>query len=581
MKYVLITGGVVSGLGKGTISSSLGVLLQQRRQEGQQGRQGQSRDCLRVTNIKIDPYLNVDAGTMSPQEHGEVFVLGDGGEVDLDLGAYERFLGTRLSKDHNLTTGKVYKRVLEEERKGKYLGKTVQMVPHVTDTIKEWIARAALIPVDGSKWSPDVCIIELGGTVGDMEGQVFLEALRQLRHEVGTTNFCHVHVSLVPVVVRGGEGQKTKPTQHGYRLLLGAGLVPDMLACRSEQPLMDHVRSKLSSFCQMRAENIFSVHNVPNLYCVPATLMVQGMSQRVLDHFEYGQCVRGGKDWLRSWINVSKMVDNSRLEVVRVGIVHKYSKGSDAYLSVTKALLHACIAHNCRLDLKWIDAESLRDEEDDEKMLSNVDGILVPGGFGIRGAEGKMRAIRWARERQVPFLGICLGFQLAVLEHATNVLGIKNMIHGEFPSLTATRKMDNDDDGKKIEEHPVIVSIETHSQDLGGTMSLGLRKTVLKPNTMSSVIYGFGSRGGCEIRERHRHRYEVNPRFVKLLETKSLMFTGRSVCGRRMTMLEMRDHPFFVATQFHPEFQTSVFRPSPVYTIFIRAIRFVKSKLVN
>ena len=547
MKYVVVTGGVVSGLGKGITSSSVGVLLQA---------------CgLHCTSIKIDPYLNTDAGTMSPYEHGEVFVLADGGEADLDLGNYERFLDSTLTKDHNITTGKVYAQVIGRERKGDYLGKTVQVIPHVTDAIQDWIHRVAHVPVDGSARRPDVCMIELGGTVGDIESMVFLEAMRQYRYRVGNDNFAHIHVSLVPVVGAVGE-PKSKPTQHGVRELRAAGLQPDLIICRSTQPLDRGVISKISQFCMVPPSHVLSVHDVSNIYKVPLLLHEQRVASLVLN------CLRLHRmppddSHLSQWRGIAEHSEQQR-QSIRVGIVGKYTGLSDSYLSVTKSLEHAAMACHVKVDVVWVDSSELEEGTKASKperfaaaweSLLSLDGVLIPGGFGMRGVQGMVAAIRHAREKGVPFLGICLGMQVAVIEYAQHVCGLHDASSAEFDEAA---------------EHAVIVYMpEIDKERMGGTMRLGARTTVLTPHTLASQLYNAAS----SISERHRHRYEVNPEYVQALTDAGLVFSGVDESGVRMECLELSSsaHPFFFACQYHPEFQSRPFRPAPPFFGFVSA----------
>ena len=550
MKYVVVTGGVVSGLGKGITSSSVGVLLQ---------------GCgLRVTSIKIDPYLNTDAGTMSPYEHGEVFVLADGGEADLDLGNYERFLDCHLTKDHNITTGKVYAQVINRERKGDYLGKTVQVVPHITDAIQDWIHRVAHLPAEkGSEARPDVCMIELGGTVGDIESMVFLEALRQYRYRVGGDNFALIHVSLVPVVGAVGE-PKSKPTQHGVRELRAAGLQPDLIICRSTQPLDRNVISKISQFCMVSPSHVISVHDVSNIYKVPLLLHEQRVASLVLDCLHL-HLMPPDDSHLARWRGLAEDGDASQ-QSIRIGIVGKYTGLADSYLSVTKALDHAGMSCHVHVEVVWIDSGELEEsrkaskadkyEAAWEKLLS-LQGILIPGGFGDRGVEGKVAAIRLAREKGIPFLGICLGMQVAVMEFARHVCGIAEATSAEF-----------DPEGAD----PVIVYMpEIDREHLGGTMRLGSRTTQLAPHTLASQLYSHVP----SISERHRHRYEVNPDYTQRLSEAGLVFSGKDETGQRMECIELspasHPHPFFFGCQYHPEFQSRPFRPSPPFLGFVRA----------
>ncbi|CAO2818751.1 unnamed protein product [Amaranthus hypochondriacus] len=545
MKYVLVTGGVVSGLGKGVTASSIGVVL---------------KACgLRVTSIKIDPYLNTDAGTMSPFEHGEVFVLDDGGEVDLDLGNYERFLDVTLTRDNNITTGKIYQSVLERERKGDYLGKTVQVVPHITDAIKEWIQRVANIPVDGKTDPADVCVIELGGTVGDIESMPFIEALRQLSFTVGKENFCLIHVSLIPVLGVVGE-QKTKPTQHSVRELRALGLTPHLLACRSAQPLLDNTKEKLSQFCHVPAENILNIHDVPNIWHVPLLLRNQKAHYAIMRQLKLLDVAAPPN--LEEWTNRAETYDNLT-DSVRIAMVGKYVGLTDSYLSVIKALLHACIACSMKPAIDWIAASDLEDESAKStpeahaeawNTLKNAACVLVPGGFGDRGVGGMILAAKYARENNVPYLGICLGMQISVIEFARSILGWENANSEEF---------------NKEDPNPVIIFMPEGSRThMGNTMRLGSRRTLFQtPHCVTSKLYHNSS----FVDERHRHRYEVNPNLVAKLEEGGLKFVGRDERGERMEILELPDHPYYVGVQFHPEFKSRPGRPSAPFLGLILA----------
>jgi CTP synthase len=457
MKYVLVTGGVVSGLGKGVTASSIGVLL---------------KACgLRVTSIKIDPYLNTDAGTMSPFEHGEVFVLDDGGEVDLDLGNYERFLDIKLTRDNNITTGKIYQAVIDKERRGDYLGKTVQVVPHITNEIQEWIERVAMNPVDGTDKPADVCVIELGGTIGDIESMPFIEALGQFSYRVGPGNFCLVHVSLVPVLNVVGE-QKTKPTQHSVRGLRGLGLMPDILACRSTEPLEENVKLKLSQFCQVPVSNIVNLHDVTNIWHIPLLLRDQRAHEAILNVlglWGVGKVTQEPK--LPEWTNRVSKFDKLK-SPVRIAMVGKYTGIADSYLSVLKALLHASVALDRKLVVDWVpscDLEKSAAKETPEAyekawdLLKGANGVLVPGGFGDRGVQGKILAAKYARENNVPYLGICLGMQIAVIEFARSVMNLCGANSTEFDPATKT---------------PCVIFMpEGSTTHMGATMRLGSRRT--------------------------------------------------------------------------------------------------------
>jgi CTP synthase len=537
MKYVVVSGGVLSGLGKGVTASSIGVLLK--------------AAGLRVTSIKIDPYLNSDAGTMSPFEHGEVFVLDDGGEVDLDLGNYERFLDINLSKDNNLTTGKIYAKVIEAERRGDYLGKTVQVIPHITDAVQDWIEEVASRPADGSGNAPDACIIELGGTVGDIESAPYVEALRQFQFRVGRENVTFVHVSLVPVMGPVGE-QKTKPTQHTVKELRGLGISPDILVCRSSAPLNDETREKLAAFCHVKPQAVMSTHDVPNIYHVPLMLQQQGLCD-ILDV----DCT--ATDLLSRWEKMALHLD-TLTEEVHIAMVGKYTDLSDAYLSVIKSLQHAAMAVDRKLVIDWIEASHLEDGWEASEhtnaweTLWQADGVLVPGGFGDRGIEGKILAAHHARTKQVPYLGICLGLQIATIEFCRNVLGMTGANSTEFE--------DNP-------EHAAVIFMpEISKTHLGGTMRLGSRPTIWQSDgSKIRALYGPGE----TVDERHRHRYEVNPDLIERIEGAGLVFVGKDESGQRCEIFELNDHPYYVGVQFHPEFKSRPGRPSPPFLGLLQA----------
>lgn len=537
MKYVVVSGGVLSGLGKGVTASSIGVLLK--------------AAGLRVTSIKIDPYLNSDAGTMSPFEHGEVFVLDDGGEVDLDLGNYERFLDINLSKDNNLTTGKIYAKVIEAERRGDYLGKTVQVIPHITDAVQDWIEDVAARPADGSDETPDACIIELGGTVGDIESAPYVEALRQFQFRVGRENVTFVHVSLVPVMGPVGE-QKTKPTQHTVKELRGLGITPDILVCRSSAPLNEETRNKLAAFCHVKPEAVMSTHDVPNIYHVPLMLQEQGLCDILgVD------CSATGM--LDEWKAMAYHLD-TLTEEVHIAMVGKYTDLSDAYLSVIKSLQHAAMAVDRKLVIDWIEASHLEEgwgaEEHNTawKALREADGVLVPGGFGDRGVEGKIKAAHYARTENIPYLGICLGLQIATIEFCRNVLGMTGANSTEFE--------DNP-------EHAAVVFMpEISKTHLGGTMRLGSRPTLWQHDGSTiRALYGPGD----AVDERHRHRYEVNPDLIERIEGAGLVFVGKDESGQRCEIFELDDHRYYVGVQFHPEFKSRPGRPSPPFLGLLKA----------
>ncbi|ESO84275.1 hypothetical protein LOTGIDRAFT_205900 [Lottia gigantea] len=540
MKYVLVTGGVISGVGKGVIASSIGTILKS--------------SGIAVTSIKIDPYINIDAGTFSPYEHGEVFVLDDGGEVDLDLGNYERFLDITLHRDNNITTGKVYQDVINKERRGDYLGKTVQVVPHITDSIQEWVIRVAKRPVEGSQ-IPDVCIIELGGTIGDIEGMPFVEAFRQFQFRVKKENFCCVHVSLVPQPKTTGE-QKTKPTQSSVRELRGLGLSPDLVVCRSNTPLIDAVKQKVSLFCHVEPEQVFCVHDVSSLYRVPLLLASQGAKEFFTNRLHLTGFEKSPLRHMAKWKELADRHDRLLKEVTIV-LVGKYTQLEDAYASVIKSLQHSALAISHRLDLKYIEAADLEPSmihEDAQKYhqawkeLVGANGILVPGGFGVRGTEGKILAAQWARTKNVPFLGVCLGLQCAVIEFTRNVLELTDSHSTEFNPNT---------------EHPVVIEMPEHNPgQMGGTMRLGKRKTLFKvKNSLVKKLY----HNKEYVEERHRHRYEVNPTYTEKIEAKGMKFVGRSEDGERMEIMELEGHPYYVGVQYHPEYISRPMKPSPPY----------------
>ena len=521
-KFVFVTGGVMSGLGKGITAASIGRLL--------------ANAGFDVTAVKIDPYLNVDAGTMNPFQHGEVYVLKDGGEVDLDLGNYERFLDTDMTSDHNVTTGKVYREVIEKERAGDYLGKTVQIIPHITDEIKRRVREAAV----GS----DVCIVEVGGTVGDIEGMPYLEALRQFAHEEDSENILFTHVTLIPYS-KNGE-QKTKPTQHSVKELRSIGLQPDVIVGRCEDPLEEKTREKIALFCDVPTGAVFSNPDVPDIYRVPLVVEDEGLDEYMMDHLELaGEALpAGGRD--TAW---RETVTRERDDETSVALVGKYGM-EDAYISVHEALKHAGIATGVDVDRRWVHSEDLAEGHDSQ--LADVDGVVVPGGFGSRGTEGKIEAIRYCRENDVPFLGLCLGFQMAVVEFARNVLGFEGAHSAELDEDTP---------------HPVIDLLpgQRELDDMGGTMRLGAHATDIEPGTLAHDLYGDTS---CT--ERHRHRYEVNLEYIDGLEAAGMVFSG--VSGNRMEILELPDHPYFLGTQFHPEFRSRPTRASPSFVGLMEAV---------
>ncbi|MDI3482271.1 MAG: synthase [Candidatus Methanomethylophilaceae archaeon] len=529
MKFIFVTGGVLSGLGKGITASSIGKLLKCR--------------GLKVSSIKIDPYLNIDAGTMNPFEHGEVYVLDDGGEVDLDLGNYERFLDISLTSDHNITTGKVYQAVIEKERRGDYLGKTVQIIPHITNEIKDRITRVA------RESNADVTIVELGGTVGDIESMPFLEAARQLSVEIGREENCiFVHTTLVPILSSVGE-QKTKPTQHSVKELMALGIKPDVIVGRSPTMLEDNIKSKISLFCDVPQEAVLSAPDARSIYEVPVILEKQKVSDFLVRKLKLKALAK--EIDLSEWqVFLERVLDPHR--EVRISIVGKYTELADSYLSHLEALTHAGAQENCRVNIDFVNSDRLLCE-DPAKIFSNVHGILVPGGFGVRGVEGKMIAAHFAREQGIPFMGICLGFQVATVEIARNVLGLDTANSTEFDPLTL---------------YPVIdlMPEQRNLCSMGATMRLGAQKVIIKEGSLAYSLYK-----SKEIWERHRHRFEVNPEYVERFERAGWHFTGTSEDGERMEIGEFESHPYFLASQFHPEFKSRPGRPSPLHLGLVRA----------
>ncbi|WP_134668955.1 CTP synthase [Halorussus marinus] len=521
-KFIFVTGGVMSGLGKGITAASTGRLL--------------ANAGFDVTAVKIDPYLNVDAGTMNPYQHGEVYVLKDGGEVDLDLGNYERFLDIDMTFDHNVTTGKTYQHVIEKERAGDYLGKTVQIIPHVTDDIKRRIREAA----EGH----DVCIVEVGGTVGDIEGMPFLEALRQFAHEEDEEDFLLTHVTLVPYS-KNGE-QKTKPTQHSVKELRSIGLQPDILVGRCEDELDPSTKEKIALFCDVPTDAVFSNPDVEDIYHVPLMVEEEGLDEYVMERFGLADEAVPAEERDTQWRDLVTQETGGEVDIALVG---KYDL-EDAYLSVNEALKHAGLERGVDVNVLWVDSEKMAD--DDEARLREADGVVVPGGFGSRGTAGKIEAIRYAREHDVPFLGLCLGFQLAVVEYARNVLGLEGAHSAEIDAETP---------------HPVIDLLpeQYDLEDLGGTMRLGAHETEIAPGTLAADVY---SAEACT--ERHRHRYEVNPEYFEDFADTDLVFSGES--GNRMEILELDDHPYFLGTQFHPEFRSRPTRASPPFVGLLDAV---------
>ena len=524
-KYIFITGGVVSGLGKGITAASLGRLLKSR--------------GLKVTAQKLDPYLNVDPGTMNPVQHGEVFVTDDGAETDLDLGHYERFIDESLSQNSNLTSGRVYWKVITDERKGVYGGQTIQIIPHVTNEIKRSIARNA-------DTGADVCLVEIGGTVGDIESQPFLEAIRQFQHDVGHENAILIHVTLIPYLKASGE-MKTKPTQASVKELQGIGIQPDVIVCRSEHPLTTEIKDKIALFCNVPSSHVLQNLDVEYLYEAPLAMEKENLAQVVCESLHL-PCPEPD---LSDWTHMVEALRHPNKEVT-IALVGKYIQLHDAYLSVVEALKHGGIASHANVHLKWVDSE-LVTEENVAEYLSDVDGVLVPGGFGNRGIEGMITAIRYARENKIPFLGLCLGMQLTIVEYARNVLGYHDAHSIEMNPNTM---------------HPVIALMPDQDgiEDIGGTLRLGAYPCVLADGSKAQELYG-----EKEISERHRHRYEVNNDFRKALTENGMVLSGVSPDGRIVEMVELSDHPFYIATQAHPEFKSRPNRPHPLFRGLIAA----------
>jgi len=524
-KYVFITGGVLSSLGKGLSAAALGALLESR--------------GIRITNVKMDPYINVDPGTMSPYQHGEVFVTDDGAETDLDLGHYERFTSVRMTQTNNFTTGSIYKSVIERERRGEYLGRTVQVIPHITDEIKRRIREASE--------SADLVLVEVGGTVGDIEGLPFLEAIRQFRNDAGQENVLYVHLTLVPYIKTSGE-LKTKPTQHSVKGLQQLGIQPDLLLCRAETAISRELKQKIALYCNVAEQDVMSVPDVEDIYSLPMVLHEEGADERILEKLG----IWAASENLQPWKDVV-MRRKRPMDTISIGIVGKYVHLGDTYKSLNEALYHGGIAHRTKVKLCFIDAEHI-DLDAPEEVFEGVDGILVPGGFGQRGTEGKIAAIHYAREHQVPFFGICLGMQLAVVEYCRNVLKLKGAMSREFV-----------DDPS----HPVIELMNEQRTvvDKGGTMRLGAYPCELDLGSLAHAIYGESG-----IEERHRHRFEVNPAYHSQLQDGGLSISGWSPDRVLAEMIEIKGHPWFVACQFHPEFKSRPLEPHPLFSSYIKAV---------
>jgi CTP synthase len=524
-KFIFVTGGVVSSLGKGLASASIGALLENR--------------GLDISLLKLDPYINIDPGTMSPFQHGEVFVTDDGGETDMDLGHYERFTNARMSRLNNFTSGRIYHAVIQKERRGEYLGKTVQVIPHITDEIKSNIRQAAQ--------GMDAVIVEVGGTVGDIESLPFLEAIRQMRYDVGAGNAVYMHLTLLPYIGAAGE-VKTKPTQHSVMKLREIGIQPDFLICRTDREISREIKDKIAMFCNVDNGNVFTSPDVKSIYELPLELHRQGIDERLAETLNI---------WTRAarldrWEDIIRKVYSPSRGEVKVGIVGKYVDLKESYKSLNESLLHGGIANDVKVDLQFVDSQEVEDKGA-EAMLSGVDAILVPGGFGVRGTEGKIAAVRYAREKRVPFFGICLGLQMAVVEFSRNVLGLGGANSLEFNEHTP---------------HPVVTLMESQVkvQDKGGTMRLGSYACALKPGSLARKLYGEDV-----INERHRHRYEVNNAYRGRLQEAGLVVSGHNPELNLVEMIELPDHPYFVGCQFHPEFKSKPFAPHPLFSGFIGA----------
>ena len=543
IRYIFITGGVVSSLGKGIASAAMGALLQAR--------------GYKVRLRKLDPYLNVDPGTMSPRQHGEVFVTDDGAETDLDLGHYERFTGVSARQSDNITTGRIYQSIIEKERRGDFLGATIQVIPHVTDAIKEFILTD---PGEGV----DFVLCEIGGTVGDIEGLPFFEAIRQLGQELGPERACFIHLTLLPYIPAAGE-MKTKPTQHSVKELRSIGIQPQILLCRCDRPIPETEKGKIASFCNVRPSSVIEARDVGHIYDVPAAYHAEGLDTEVLWHFRLDDAP---KPDLSRWNEIAQTIHNPDGEVC-IGLVGKYTDVPDAYKSVSEALVHGGLANKVRVKVRMIDSEQFDDEHHPLDILEGVHGVLLPGGFGERGAHGKMRAARFARERGIPCFGICYGMQLSVVEAARHLAGMKGASTTEFGPTDV----------------PVVGLIEEWTKgnqkitrdentDKGGTMRLGAYPAILRKGSKVAEIYG-----STEISERHRHRYEVNRNYIQQIEAAGVVFSGMSPDGLLPEIIELKDHPWFIGVQFHPELKSRPFEPHPLFASFIEAAK-VQSRLV-
>jgi CTP synthase len=524
-KFIFVTGGVASGLGKGITTASLGRLFKCR--------------GLKVAIQKLDPYINVDPGTMNPFEHGEVFVLDDGSETDLDLGHYERFVDENLHRGSNFTTGAVYSSVIAKERRGDYLGKTVQVIPHITDEIKERIRALA------ETEAADLVVVEIGGTVGDIESLPFLEAVRQLRNEIGRDNCAFVHVSLMPFIGPSGE-LKTKPTQHSVKELRSLGLQPDVIVCRSDRPIGRNLKEKISLLCDVPISGVISAIDAASIYKVPLVLHKEGLDSEIARHLRID-----AEPDLTEWETLVERIDRAT-EPVKIAVVGKYVNMRDAYLSVMEALKHGGFAHGADVQIEWVASDDLGGAATEE-ALADADGILIPGGFGVRGVEGKVAAVRFAREHGVPFLGICLGLQCAVIEFARHVCGLEGANSSEFDPATSHAVID-------------LLPEQKNVTDMGATMRLGAQPCYIVPGTLAERCYE-----APVVEERHRHRWEVNPAYHETLQEAGMLLSGNSHNGRLTEIIELKDHPFFIAGQFHPELRSRPTRPHPLFREFVGA----------
>jgi len=533
-KFIFVTGGVMSSLGKGLASASIGALLESR--------------GLRVTLQKLDPYLNVDPGTMNPFQHGEVYVTDDGAETDLDLGHYQRFTHTKLTKKNNFTTGKIYYSVITKEREGKYLGGTVQVIPHITDEIKSCILDVAN--------DNDVVIVEIGGTVGDIESLPFLESVRQLRSDLGRENTLFVHLTYVPFVAPAGE-LKTKPTQHSVKDLLQIGIQPDILLCRTDRFLPREIKEKIALFCNVKIGAVITAKDVSTIYEVPVIFHKEGLDEIIIESLNMWT----RRPDIRKWDDIVERFNNPMSDVT-IGVIGKYVSHTDSYKSLHEALTHSGIANQSRVNIKYVDSEQIESNGTD-KLLGDVHGILVPGGFGKRGLEGKIKAVTYAREHKVPFFGICLGMQMAVVEFSRNICGLTGAHTTEYEPVTPHPIVDLMNDQKSV-------------TDKGGTMRLGAYKCVLKQGSLAQSAYEI-----VEISERHRHRYEFNNEYREILEKNGMVFSGLSPDGRLVEIIELINHPWFLGCQFHPEFKSTPLNPSPLFRDFVKVAMEYRSSLTN